>query len=73
MSKLESYFGSVPDPRRRNASYRLGDLVVMMIAASLCGAKCYALTKPSYGLFRLYAMMSAAGSLFCIFPNHLVS
>lgn len=40
MSMLESYFGSVPDPRGANASYRLGDLIVMMIAASLCGAKC---------------------------------
>ncbi len=37
MSILESYFGSVPDPRGANASYRLGDLIVMMIAASLCG------------------------------------
>ncbi len=37
---VESYFGSVPDPRGANASYRLGDLIVMMIAASLCGAKC---------------------------------
>jgi predicted transposase YbfD/YdcC len=28
----------VPDPRARNATHRLGDLIVMMIAASLCGA-----------------------------------
>jgi predicted transposase YbfD/YdcC len=40
MSCLEGYFGSLPDPRGANASYRLGDLIVMMIAASLCGAKC---------------------------------
>ncbi|WP_250958437.1 transposase family protein [Rhizobium sp. CG5] len=40
MSCLEGYFGSVPDPRGANASYRLGDLIVMMIAASLCGATC---------------------------------
>src|SRR5690606_23363390 len=35
---LESYFGAVPDPRAPNATHRLGDLIVMMIAASLCGA-----------------------------------
>jgi predicted transposase YbfD/YdcC len=40
MSCLEGYFGSVPDPRGANASYRLGDLIVMMVAASLCGATC---------------------------------
>jgi len=28
----------VPDPRAGNATHRLGDLIVMMIAASLCGA-----------------------------------
>ncbi|MGK6317849.1 ISAs1 family transposase [Neorhizobium sp. DT-125] len=38
MSCLEGYFGAVPDPRAANASHRLGDLIVMMIAASLCGA-----------------------------------
>ncbi|TGR39300.1 ISAs1 family transposase [Mesorhizobium sp. M1C.F.Ca.ET.195.01.1.1] len=38
MSSLESYFGAVPDPRAGNATHRLGDLIVMMIAASLCGA-----------------------------------
>lgn len=35
---LETYFGAVPDPRAPNATHRLGDLIVMMIAASLCGA-----------------------------------
>jgi hypothetical protein len=35
---LETCFGSVPDPRACNASYRLGDLIIMMVAASLCGA-----------------------------------
>ncbi|WP_244529572.1 transposase family protein, partial [Mesorhizobium qingshengii] len=38
ISTLESYFGAVPDPRAANATHRLGDLIVMMIAASLCGA-----------------------------------
>lgn len=38
MSCLEGYFDEVPDPRAANASWRLGDLLVMMIAASLCGA-----------------------------------
>jgi len=38
ISCLESYFGAVPDPRAGNATHRLGDLIVMMIAASLCGA-----------------------------------
>lgn len=38
MSCLEGCFGAVPDPRGANASHRLGDLIVMMIAASLCGA-----------------------------------
>ncbi|WP_281039829.1 MULTISPECIES: transposase family protein, partial [unclassified Mesorhizobium] len=28
----------MPDPRAGNATHRLGDLIVMMIAASLCGA-----------------------------------
>jgi predicted transposase YbfD/YdcC len=28
----------VPDPRAANATHRLGDLIVMMVAASLCGA-----------------------------------
>ncbi|MGV0910825.1 transposase family protein, partial [Martelella sp. FOR1707] len=38
MSCLEGCFGVVPDPRGANISHRLGDLIVMMIAASLCGA-----------------------------------
>jgi predicted transposase YbfD/YdcC len=38
ISCLETYFGSVPDPRAPNAMHRLGDLIVMMVAASLCGA-----------------------------------
>ncbi|WP_244661910.1 ISAs1 family transposase [Mesorhizobium huakuii] len=38
ITSLESYFGTVPDPRAANATHRLGDLIVMMIAASLCGA-----------------------------------
>ncbi|MCC2613717.1 ISAs1 family transposase [Neorhizobium sp. Rsf11] len=38
ISSLDSYFGTVPDPRAANATHRLGDLIVMMIAASLCGA-----------------------------------
>ena len=38
ISRLESYFGALPDPRAGNATHRLGDLIVIMIAASLCGA-----------------------------------
>lgn len=38
MSCLNGYFAAVPDPRAANSSHRLGDLIVMMIAASLCGA-----------------------------------
>lgn len=38
ISGLESYFGALPDPRAGNATHRLGDLIVIMIAASLCGA-----------------------------------
>jgi predicted transposase YbfD/YdcC len=37
----------VPDPRAVNASHRLGDLIVMMIAASLCGAS----TATEFALF----------------------
>lgn len=40
MSCLESYFGDLPDPRASNVSHRLSDLIVMMVAASLCGAAC---------------------------------
>lgn len=47
MSCLESYFGAVPDPRAANAMHRLGDLLVMMIAASLCGAN----TATEFALF----------------------
>lgn len=38
MSCLDTCFGSLGDPRARNTVYRLGDLMVMMLAASLCGA-----------------------------------
>jgi predicted transposase YbfD/YdcC len=38
ISNLDDYFGAVPDPRASNTSHRLGDLIIMMIAASLCGA-----------------------------------
>lgn len=47
ISCLESYFGGVPDPRAPNATHRLGDLIVMMIAASLCGAS----TATEFALF----------------------
>jgi predicted transposase YbfD/YdcC len=47
MNCLESYFGGLPDPRAANASHRLGDLLVMMIAASLCGAS----TATEFALF----------------------
>lgn len=40
MSCLEVYFGDLPDPRAHNVSHRLSDLIVMMVAASLCGAGC---------------------------------
>lgn len=40
MSELPSLFRDLKDPRAGNIRYRLGDLVVMMIAASLCGATC---------------------------------
>jgi predicted transposase YbfD/YdcC len=38
MGCRDGYFGALEDPRAGNASYRLVDLIVMMIAASLCGA-----------------------------------
>lgn len=44
---LEACFETVPDPRAGNASYRLGDLIVMMVAASLCGAN----TATEFALF----------------------
>jgi predicted transposase YbfD/YdcC len=47
ISCLETYFGAVPDPRAPNATHRLGDLIVMMIAASLCGAS----TATEFALF----------------------
>lgn len=47
MSCLEVYFGAVPDPRAANAKHRLGDLIVMMVAASLCGAS----TATEFALF----------------------
>jgi len=37
----------VPDPRARNSSHRLGDIIVMMVAASLCGAT----TATEFALF----------------------
>jgi predicted transposase YbfD/YdcC len=47
MSCLEVYFGGVPDPRAANATHRLGDLIVIMVAASLCGAS----TATEFALF----------------------
>ena len=44
---LESCFGSVPDPRASNTSHRLGDLLLIMVAASLCGAN----TATEFALF----------------------
>lgn len=38
MAKLAQHFCDLPDQRAPNTSHRLGDIVVMMIAASLCGA-----------------------------------
>ncbi|MGI6853498.1 transposase family protein [Mesorhizobium sp. 1B3] len=42
-----SSFGALPDPCARNASHRLGDIIVMMVAASLCGAT----TATEFALF----------------------
>lgn len=47
MGCLGGYFGDLEDPRAANASYRLADLIVMMIAASLCGAS----TATEFSLF----------------------
>lgn len=47
MGCLGGYFGALEDPRAANASYRLIDLIVMMIAASLCGAS----TATEFSLF----------------------
>ena len=47
MGCLSSCFGALEDPRADNACYRLGDLLVMMIAASLCGAT----TATEFALF----------------------
>ncbi len=47
MSCLDVYFGAVPDPRAANATHRLGDLIVIMVAASLCGAS----TATEFALF----------------------
>lgn len=38
MSGLVDCFSGIEDPRGRNSVYRLGDLIVLMVAASLCGA-----------------------------------
>ena len=38
MSELSDYFNELEDPRAGNVHYRLGDLLILMVAASLCGA-----------------------------------
>jgi hypothetical protein len=38
LRSLKNWDAQKPDPRAANATYLLGDLIVMMIAASLCGA-----------------------------------
>lgn len=38
MAFVETCFGLLDDPRAGNTAHRLGDLLVMMVAASLCGA-----------------------------------
>lgn len=38
MSALSGYFDGLDDPRAQNSVYALGDLLVLMVAASLCGA-----------------------------------
>ena len=47
MSGLDCHFAELPDPRAGNSSHHLGDIVVMMIAASLCGAS----NATEYSLF----------------------
>lgn len=37
MSELADCFSDIEDPRAGNCRYRLGDLIVLMVAASLCG------------------------------------
>lgn len=37
MSGLVECFSEIEDPRAGNCTYRLGDLIILMIAASLCG------------------------------------
>jgi hypothetical protein len=37
MSGLVDCFSEVEDPRAENCRFRLGDLIVLMVAASLCG------------------------------------
>jgi hypothetical protein len=38
MSNFDVFFANIEDPRAANASHSLSDILVMMIAASLCGA-----------------------------------
>lgn len=47
MSAFDACFGDLADPRAGNASYRLSDLMVVMVAASLCGAT----TATEFALF----------------------
>ena len=37
MSGLADCFSELEDPRAENCRFRLGDLIVLMVAASLCG------------------------------------
>ena len=37
MSCLAALFADLKDPRAANVGHRLGDVIVMMIAAALCG------------------------------------
>ena len=47
MACVETHFGTLDDPRACNCKHRLGDLLVMMVAASLCGAA----TATEFALF----------------------
>ncbi|MEM9732802.1 MAG: ISAs1 family transposase [Pseudomonadota bacterium] len=47
MRDFECVFSVIDDPRAPNVSHRLGDLLIMMIAASLCGAS----TATEFALF----------------------
>lgn len=50
MSGLADCFSEIEDPRAENCRFRLGDLIVLMVAASLCGEQ----TASDMALFAKY-------------------